>query len=77
LLSRSRTKIESRQNQRKLFAFKPDFVTPPILTTLVETFQPSLLGYAALPAGPVVATDAVSANADYDNGRSYLYSTYE
>jgi hypothetical protein len=67
------TKIESRQNQRKLFAFKPDFVTLPILSTLVETFQPSLLEYAAPPAGPVVATDPASADADHDNGRAALY----
>jgi hypothetical protein len=34
------------------------FVTTPSLATLVETFQPSLLGYAGeAPAGAVVATD--------------------
>jgi hypothetical protein len=44
------------------------FVTTPSLATLVETFQPSLLGYAAAPAGPVVATDAVSVDTDCDNG---------
>jgi hypothetical protein len=44
-----------------------DFVTKPSLATLVETYQPSLLGYAA-SAGPVVATDPASVNADCDNG---------
>src|SRR5215204_7081987 len=63
------TKIESPQIRRKLFAFKPGFVTPPILTTPVETFRPtSLLRYAAASTGAVVATGSASVNADCDNG---------
>jgi hypothetical protein len=63
------TKIESPQIRRKQFAFKPGFVTPPILTTPVETFRlTSLLGYAAASTGAVVATGSASVNADCDNG---------
>jgi hypothetical protein len=40
----------------------------PSLATPVDTFQPSQLGYAAAPAGSVVATDPASANADCDYG---------
>jgi hypothetical protein len=67
--SLSCTKIESPQIRRKLFAFKPGFVTPPILTTPVETFRlTSLLRYAAASTGAVVATGSASVNADCDNG---------
>jgi hypothetical protein len=55
--------------RRKQFAFRPDFVTPPILATPVETFRPTtLLRYAAALVGAVVATDPASANADHNNG---------
>jgi hypothetical protein len=59
------TKIWSPHIRRKLFAFRADFVTLPILATPVETFRPtSLLRYAGALAGSVVATDPVSVNAD-------------
>jgi hypothetical protein len=54
LMRLSCTKIESPQLRRKLFAFRPGFVTPPILATPVETFRPpSLFKYAAALAGPL------------------------
>ena len=55
--------------RRKQFAFRPGFVTPPILATPVETFRPtSLLRYAVALACTVVATDNVSVDADHNNG---------
>jgi hypothetical protein len=68
-VSLSCTKIESPHIRRKLFAFTPGCVTPPVLTTPVETFRPTLLlGYAAASTGAVVATGSASINADCDNG---------
>jgi hypothetical protein len=69
--SRSGTKIERRQDQRKLYAFRTGFVTPPILAGPVETFRPTLLlrhAAEAPPAVAVVATDTASVDADRDNG---------
>jgi hypothetical protein len=50
---------QDREPTRSAQAVCPQsgFVTTPSLATLVETFQPSLLGYAAASAGAVVATD--------------------